>query len=203
MRNKNFYKNLFILSIIYGIAAVIIDCDGALQVVSAVLVSYLIVKIIRYLFTCSFSLEVPTMTDYAAPTSYTEFSSNGVNKAKKLNVEEFFVPANDTKVAEKIDYHKSDKVENYDAEVLNPVQIDINKASAEEIANLAGINLIMAKKIIQYRNTKGYFKNIDTFFEVSGVKEHFKDKLSKMIVIKTPTDKRGIDNDDCGRIVDI
>lgn len=63
-------------------------------------------------------------------------------------------------------------------------KIDINKASAEEIASLPGINIVTAKKVIEYRNTKGLFKTKEDFMKIAGVKEYFVSKISSMIEIK-------------------
>lgn len=82
-------------------------------------------------------------------------------------------------------------------------KIDINNASSEEIANLPGVNIVGAKKVVEYRNKNGLFKSEDEFIKIAGVKPHFVDKIKSMILIgksQTTTDK---DNDDgSGRIVD-
>lgn len=48
--------------------------------------------------------------------------------------------------------------------------VDINTASAEELATLQGIGNKKAAKIIAYRETK-CFKNVDELAEVKGIKK--------------------------------
>lgn len=66
----------------------------------------------------------------------------------------------------------------------NSDKIDVNLANAQTISELPGINIIMAKKIIEYRNLNGFFKNKDEFINLSGVKDHFKDKILSMITVE-------------------
>ena len=81
-------------------------------------------------------------------------------------------------------------------------KIDINFATASEIAILPGINIVGAKKIVEHRDLNGLFKSEEDFFAVANVKEHFIQKIRPMIVIGKPSEK--IDEDDYseGRIVD-
>ncbi len=84
-----------------------------------------------------------------------------------------------------------------------PNKIDINNDGADEIAILPGINIVMAKKIVEYRAANGLFKNADDFIKIANVKEHFIQKIKSMIIVGKP---KKIDNggdDDQGRVVDI
>lgn len=84
-----------------------------------------------------------------------------------------------------------------------PNKIDINNDGADEIAILPGINIVMAKKIVEYRAANGLFKNADDFIKIANVKEHFIPKIKSMIIVGKP---KKIDNggdDDQGRVVDI
>ena len=81
-------------------------------------------------------------------------------------------------------------------------QIDVNNATASEISILPGINIVMAKKIVEFRDTNGLFKNEEDFFKVANVKEHFIPKIKAMIKFgNKPTPKNDDDNDE-GRIID-
>lgn len=84
------------------------------------------------------------------------------------------------------------------------VKIDVNKASAEEIASLPGINIVAAKKVIEYRNTKGYFKTKEEFIKFTGVKDYFVSKIDSMIEINE-LEKISNDVEQCedSRIVDL
>lgn len=63
-------------------------------------------------------------------------------------------------------------------------KIDVNLANAQTISELPGINIVMAKKIVEYRNLNGFFKNKEDFISASGVKEHFKAKILSMITVE-------------------
>ena len=81
-------------------------------------------------------------------------------------------------------------------------QIDVNNATASEISILPGINIVMAKKIVEFRDTNGLFKNEEDFFKIANVKEHFIPKIKAMIKFgNKPTPKNDDDNDE-GRIID-
>ncbi len=81
-------------------------------------------------------------------------------------------------------------------------QIDVNNATASEIAILPGINIVMAKKIVEYRDTNGLFKNADDFLKVANVKEHFISKIKPMIKFGAPPSPKNDDDNDEGRIID-
>ena len=83
-------------------------------------------------------------------------------------------------------------------------RVDVNTAEAGELAILPGINIVTAKKIVEYRNLNGIFKSSDDFIKAAEVKEHFVAKIKDMIEVKDPEKnkpKNGYDSDS-GRIVD-
>lgn len=83
-------------------------------------------------------------------------------------------------------------------------KIDVNKASAEEIASLPGINIVAAKKVIEYRNTKGLFKTKEDFIKFAGVKDYFVSKIDSMIEIKEIEKSPNVcEDEDDSRIVDL
>ena len=63
-------------------------------------------------------------------------------------------------------------------------KIDVNLANAQTISELPGINIVIAKKIVEYRNLNGFFKNKEDFINISEVKEHFKAKILSMITVE-------------------
>lgn len=84
-----------------------------------------------------------------------------------------------------------------------PNKIDVNFATAGEIAILPGINIVKAKKIVEYRDLNGLFKNEEDFFTVANVKAHFVQKIKPMIIIGKPSPKSDNDNGDSNeRVVD-
>ena len=84
-------------------------------------------------------------------------------------------------------------------------KIDINKAEASEIAILPGINIAMAKRLVDARNLNGYFKTADDFIAAANVKEHFVQQIKSMIIVSNPNLEKSNDNDDFGegRVVDL
>ncbi|MCW1968018.1 MAG: helix-hairpin-helix domain-containing protein [Anaerolineae bacterium] len=50
-----------------------------------------------------------------------------------------------------------------------PVKININKAGVEGLASLPRIGNVTAERIVQYRQQKGLFRNIDEIKNVAGI----------------------------------
>ncbi len=48
-------------------------------------------------------------------------------------------------------------------------KLDINRASAEELAELPGIGPVLAERIIRYQQSAGAFKNLSQILEVKGI----------------------------------
>lgn len=81
-------------------------------------------------------------------------------------------------------------------------KIDVNFATASEIAILPGINIVGAKKIVEYRDLNGLYKTEEDFFKVADVKDHFVAKIRAMIVLGEPKEENDEDEFDQGRIID-
>lgn len=62
--------------------------------------------------------------------------------------------------------------------------IDLNTASEEDITGLPGISVVMAKRIIKYRESKGGFTSMYEFFSVFKIKEHFQKQLSSLVTVE-------------------
>lgn len=96
-------------------------------------------------------------------------------------------------------------VEMGDALSVGPNKIiNVNEASASEISILPGINIVIAKKIVEYRDKNGQFNSVDDFIRVANIKEHFVQNVKKMVVVKpsNPPSSDNSDGDD-SRIVDL
>lgn len=62
-------------------------------------------------------------------------------------------------------------------------KIDLNKATKEELKSLNGIGDTKADNIISYRETNGFFKNIEDIKNVSGIGEATFEKLREAIQV--------------------
>ena len=71
-------------------------------------------------------------------------------------------------------------------------KVNINTATAGELTVLNGINIAIAKKLVEHRNLNGDFKSIDEFIELAGVGEHFIPQIKNLAVLSdkphTPDD---------------
>ncbi len=82
-------------------------------------------------------------------------------------------------------------------------KVNINTATAGEIAVLHGINIAIAKKIVEYRNLNGNFKTIEEFLEVAEVKEHFIPQIKDLVTLDGNDDNGGHgDAPNEGRLLD-
>lgn len=81
-------------------------------------------------------------------------------------------------------------------------RLNINSATEEELAQMPGINIVLAKKIVNRVNSKGNYYSLDEMFREMKIKQHFQDKLKKMICAKPAEHKIQIKNNN-DRIIDI
>lgn len=63
-------------------------------------------------------------------------------------------------------------------------KININTASKEELITLPGIGEILARRIIDYRNTYGPFKSIEEIMKVKGIGEGTFNKIKDKIFVE-------------------
>ncbi|MEK5325541.1 ComEA family DNA-binding protein [Aeribacillus sp. FSL M8-0254] len=100
-------------------------------------------------------------------------------------------------------------------EFINPMQpsienesvskrIDVNHASADEIAKVPGVGLIFAKKILAERERVGFFQNFEHFIQVLGIKPHVAEKMRPYLQFNTDDNNQGNQKKkmERGRVVD-
>jgi len=63
------------------------------------------------------------------------------------------------------------------------LMVNINKADAKELDGLPGIGPTMAQRIVEYRDEKGRFANIEQLKEVQGISDKKFSQLSKHITV--------------------
>jgi len=62
--------------------------------------------------------------------------------------------------------------------------LDLNAAAEEEIADLPGVGLILAKKAIQVREANGGFRSTEQFFEALGLKPHAIERIRPLVAVR-------------------
>ena len=70
----------------------------------------------------------------------------------------------------------------YEEKTIN--KVDINNCNEHELADLPGISIITAKKIVKYRKDIKGFKSTEEFYEFLDLKQHFRNILTDRIEIK-------------------
>ena len=81
-------------------------------------------------------------------------------------------------------------------------KIDVNKAAASELSLLPGINIVIAKKLVEYRDLNGMFKSEDDFINAASVNEHFIRKIKSMITLVSDEPPAKYEDDNDGRVID-
>lgn len=70
-------------------------------------------------------------------------------------------------------------------------KLNVNLASADELNKLPGINVVLAKRILKYRETNNGFKSVDEFYNEMKIKPHFRKRLNSLIC--TDGDNSGLE----------
>lgn len=66
------------------------------------------------------------------------------------------------------------------------VQIDLNRASELELANLPGVGAILAKKAMNERERSGGFRSLEDFGQLLGLKPHIIEKIRPHVMVTPP-----------------
>jgi len=96
---------------------------------------------------------------------------------KKLNA--ITIRNNDTTIEPAINFINKES-----SDISETIQININTASIKELDALPGIGLVLAQRIIDYRQKNGSYKNIEELLKVSGIDTKKLANLKDKITIK-------------------
>lgn len=75
-------------------------------------------------------------------------------------------------------------VEQIKEEIKKSKQVDINKAAAGELTKLQGIGEVLAKRIVNYRDTYGDFITKEDIKKVKGIGPKKFDKIKDLLLIR-------------------
>lgn len=62
-------------------------------------------------------------------------------------------------------------------------QVDLNKASAEELATIPGIGVALAQRIVEFREKEGAFRRVEDLMKVKGIGEKSFQKMQPHIKV--------------------
>jgi competence protein ComEA len=63
-------------------------------------------------------------------------------------------------------------------------RVDLNAATEAELVRLPGIGPVMAKRIVEYRRTRGPFKRLEDLRQVKGIGAKTYAKLAPLLMVK-------------------
>ena len=63
-------------------------------------------------------------------------------------------------------------------------KINLNKATAAELSQLKGIGMKYAKRIVEYRDKNGPFKNVEDLLNVQGIGPKTLEKNKDLIIVE-------------------
>lgn len=65
-----------------------------------------------------------------------------------------------------------------------PQKLDLNKATAEELAQLPGVGEVIAARIIRHREKSGPFRSVDELLVIRGISEKKLDALRPLVTVE-------------------
>jgi len=119
--------------------------------------------------------------------AYTVYDGDVVEKYRKEKSFEIISDYENLYVILTKFYKQPNKFENFnflEKKYSNYIKTDINNCTENDLKRLAGINLIMAKKIIKKRNEIGGFSSTQDFLEYINLKPHFVNQIKNKIFVK-------------------
>ena len=80
--------------------------------------------------------------------------------------------------------------------------IYVNYATAEQIATLPGVNIVGAKKAVNFRDKVRIFNSVEDFIEIACIPVQLTSKIAEKISLKRPNESGDTDSN-FGRIIDL
>ena len=120
--------------------------------------------------------------DKRYPEKYFNHNKNRQTKNDKVNNKRVIEKEDNKKVKEE-DLKKDEQEETIE-------KIDINKASKDELTKLPGINIVLANKIIQMRQSGNYIQSSDDLKEKLNLKDYQINQLKDYIIIEAVKSKQ-------------
>jgi competence protein ComEA len=71
-----------------------------------------------------------------------------------------------------------------------PSRLDLNRASADELASLPGIGTVLAQRVVAFRESVGGFQKIKDLREVKGIGAKKYDRLKSLVTVSTEDTRR-------------
>ena len=81
----------------------------------------------------------------------------------------------------RVDRHDADAWDKKISLLNNPPKININEADTESLMGIKGIGKVIAERIINYRDERGYFYSIEDLKKIKGLGSKVVDKIKDNI----------------------
>lgn len=66
------------------------------------------------------------------------------------------------------------------------LQVDLNKASPEELAKVPGIGPVLAKRIVEFREKEGPYQRVEDVLKVRGIGEKSLERMRPHLTVGKP-----------------
>jgi len=64
-----------------------------------------------------------------------------------------------------------------------PVRLDLNRATEEDLERLPGIGPVLARRIVQYRETQGTFRDVEQLRHVKGIGKKTFERIRALVAV--------------------
>lgn len=136
------------------------------------------------IFSCIYGLR--READLTDDISYGFLSSTGECQVSSAVATEITVISSMTKTTAAVTESASAETETTASTVPEPLYIDINSASQQELMKLDGIGEVLAARIIDFRQQNGGFRNIEELLLVEGIGQEKLNSISSFVYVENP-----------------